>query len=351
MEKQFDGSVFIGRFQPFHKGHSEIITHGLEISNKLLILIGSAESVRSSRNPFTYAERAKMILACFPDAPITIRPLEDYLYNDDMWGLRVKTLIDATLNPNREIALLGTAKDSETARYMMQINAGTTFSPVNTTNEISATKVREALVNNPNNIQETWKEDEISTKWSSFLPTPVTNFIKDDYVPTENYEAFREEYKQIEAYKQSWAKAPFPPSFYCCDYVLNISDHILVIERGINPGKGSLALPGGFVRQDESAREASVRELKEETQISLSFEELETLIRDSKAFDHPKRSLRGRTITNVFYGKTVRSSLPRVKADDDAKKAFWLPINQCYSRRSEFHDDHFHIINYFINQQ
>ena len=40
--KEFDFAVFIGRFQPFHQGHLQVIQSGLEQADKLIVLIGSS---------------------------------------------------------------------------------------------------------------------------------------------------------------------------------------------------------------------------------------------------------------------------------------------------------------------
>jgi nicotinamide-nucleotide adenylyltransferase len=53
--------LFIGRFQPFHKGHLEAIKFALGMVDMLWIVIGSAEKSYESRNPFTAAERLLMI--------------------------------------------------------------------------------------------------------------------------------------------------------------------------------------------------------------------------------------------------------------------------------------------------
>ncbi|WP_240777858.1 NUDIX domain-containing protein [Nonomuraea basaltis] len=47
--------------------------------------------------------------------------------------------------------------------------------------------------------------------------------------------------------------------------VLPVDDGLLVVRRGIEPHRGGLALPGGFIDMGESWQEAAVRELSEET--------------------------------------------------------------------------------------
>ncbi|MDB5283306.1 MAG: hydrolase, partial [Bacteroidota bacterium] len=43
---------------------------------------------------------------------------------------------------------------------------------------------------------------------------------------------------------------------------------VLLIKRGLEPFKGSWALPGGFIKLDETLDEAAKRELVEETGIA-----------------------------------------------------------------------------------
>ncbi len=53
--------LFIGRFQPFHKGHEKIISYLLRRYSKITIAIGSAKEKRTKDNPFSAAERKEMI--------------------------------------------------------------------------------------------------------------------------------------------------------------------------------------------------------------------------------------------------------------------------------------------------
>ena len=47
-----------------------------------------------------------------------------------------------------------------------------------------------------------------------------------------------------------------------------MSIKVLLIQRGIDPFKNKWALPGGFMRIDETAEECARRELREETGLS-----------------------------------------------------------------------------------
>lgn len=53
--------LFIGRFNPFHNGHAEVIRRAYNYVNHLIIAIGSSQYSELHSNPFTYQERRKMI--------------------------------------------------------------------------------------------------------------------------------------------------------------------------------------------------------------------------------------------------------------------------------------------------
>jgi nicotinamide-nucleotide adenylyltransferase len=54
-------ALFIGRFQPFHNGHLEVIRSISQKSKRLIIVIGSAQESETFINPFSSSERRKMI--------------------------------------------------------------------------------------------------------------------------------------------------------------------------------------------------------------------------------------------------------------------------------------------------
>ena len=54
-------ALFIGRFQPFHKGHLYAVRKILEEAEELIIVVGSAQMSHELDNPFTAGERIEMI--------------------------------------------------------------------------------------------------------------------------------------------------------------------------------------------------------------------------------------------------------------------------------------------------
>lgn len=108
---------------------------------------------------------------------------------------------------------------------------------------------------------------------------------------------------------------------YTADVVLLAASHVLLIERGWDPFKGRWALPGGHVDTGETSLDASVRELEEETGITVSAADL----RQVGAFDAPGRDPRGRYVS-VAYTATLPTPV-RPTAGDDATAARWWPLN------------------------
>ena len=97
--------------------------------------------------------------------------------------------------------------------------------------------------------------------------------------------------------------------------------NLLLINRGIEPYKGCWALPGGFMKMDETAEEGALRELQEETGVK------DIYIEQLQAFSTVNRDPRERVITIAFLA-FVRQEKYEVIAGDDAAKAQWFPINE-----------------------
>lgn len=96
--------------------------------------------------------------------------------------------------------------------------------------------------------------------------------------------------------------------------------YVLLIERKNEPYKGCWAFPGGFMEINETAKNAAIRELQEETGLTIQHTQ------QLGAFSEVKRDPRERVVSIVYY------SLMRYKADnvcgtDDASKAQWFNMN------------------------
>lgn len=67
MEKKFKLGFMVGRMQPIHKGHQQLIDLGLEMCEKFVILLGSSNESRTKNNPLTFEERKSLIKAIYGD--------------------------------------------------------------------------------------------------------------------------------------------------------------------------------------------------------------------------------------------------------------------------------------------
>jgi len=96
---------------------------------------------------------------------------------------------------------------------------------------------------------------------------------------------------------------------------------VLLIERGLEPFKGRWALPGGFVRVEETLDAAARRELAEEAGLSNVF--LEQLY----TFGTVDRDPRERVVSVAYYA-LVKLSEHAAKAATDAANARWFPVSE-----------------------
>lgn len=351
MEKPKIG-VFIGRFQPVTNAHLAVIKMALEEMDYLTIVLGSACQAKTVRNPFSTKERENMIRSCLE--PTEVEKLRfivarDYLYNDNLWlyelqsnmGQLVRFRIDSeyglsvSYEATGDITLYGHDKDRST--NYLHLFPHWKFNDVGKIDDVDSEKVLELF----------FRKDTLGL--SRMCPEPVVQFLQKE-IAGEEYQKLYNEFKHLEVYKEMWASAPFPPIFVTTDAVVIKSGHVLVVKRKGYPGKGLLALPGGFLHEKERIIDGCLRELKEETQIKLPKDELKKRIISEKVFDYPYRSLRGRTITHAFCFDLGSGALPKVKGDDDAEKAFWIQLRDINLREEEFFEDHWHIINFFVNR-
>jgi len=117
---------------------------------------------------------------------------------------------------------------------------------------------------------------------------------------------------------------PFARPALTVDVVVFALDEIdlqvMLIERDLAPFAGSWALPGGFVRVEETLDEAAARELQEETGLEDIF--LEQLY----TFGEKRRDPRERVVTVAYYA-LVNLAGHAVAASTDARAAAWFSVN------------------------
>lgn len=339
MSKKYDTLVFIGRFQPVHNAHIEIIRRATQMAKQVVVVIGSADQPRTYKNPFTWRERSAMLsAACLvgdSDVPIRVQGNPDSIYNDQAWAARVQAIVSNYTENGDMIGIIGHEKDESS--FYLKMFPQWSSEMVEQLDPLNASDIRDLYFRLAYN----------SSYIKHVVPETTYNFLK-QFRSTVDFQRIVRERDFIAEYKKPYAALPYPPIFVTTDAVVLCSGHVLMIKRRAEPGKGLWALPGGFVdaANDKSVQSAAIRELREETGIKVPAPVLAGCIEDTKVFDAIERSTRGRTITHAFKIVLPDGDLPKVKGQDDAEKAKWIPIAELNTELC--YEDHAEIISYFV---
>jgi bifunctional NMN adenylyltransferase/nudix hydrolase len=341
LSRRFDALIFIGRFQPLHRGHVEVLRRALSLASQVCVLIGSTDRPRTVKDPFSFDERRQMITSVLAEDErerVAISAVQDSTYNDSDWVRWVQDAVAAELGETagKKIGLIGHEKDSSS--YYLRMFPQWELVEVDASEDISATEIRDQFFAERSNSFVSWA-----------VPAPVFDWLE-QFRTRPEFLQLKSEAEFIAAYKKAWAAAPYPVTFVTVDALVVHSGHILLVRRRSEPGRGLWALPGGFVNQDERLEAACVRELREETGLKLPEPVMRGSLKDRQVFDHPQRSARGRTITHAFLFHFPVGDLPRVKGSDDADKARWVPLNVFAQMRNVMFEDHFDIAYHFLGK-
>lgn len=338
-----DLAVYIGRFQVFHNAQLALLRRALAGAPRCVVVLGSAFQARSPRHPFTWEERAEMIRAALSEderGRLQFLPVRDH-YDAARWADAVRRGV-ARLHPEaRAVQLVGHLKD-ETSGYLRDFPEWT-LDEVERQGDISATALRDAYF-------QAAADGSVAAALSALVgqaPASTLQFLR-AFACLPAYARLADEWETLRREKAMWDGSPYPPVFVTVDCVIQCAGRVLLIERGRAPGKGLLAVPGGFLEPHETVWHSALRELEEETGLRLPDEEIRTAFRGVRVFDHPERSQRGRVITHAHWFDLGDRTLPAVAAADDAAAAHWTPVAELAGLEDRLHDDHFHILDVFL---
>ena len=346
MSKKYNIAVIIGRFQPVHNAHVEMLRRAGQQADKVVVIVGSAARPRTFKNPWVSRERGVMLMdAMVPlqketGAKYVYEHNVDTIYNDQAWAVRVQELVSKHAQDDDKIALFGHKKDPSS--YYLNMFPQWDFVEQDLIENLNATEIRKVY----------FTPDICNLNWfKGVLPETTLAYLR-WFKDSPEYDAVVREMEFLERYRKQFAVLPYPPIFVTTDAVVIQAGHVLLVRRGADPGAGQWALPGGFVNADtdRSILDAAIRELKEETGIKVPEKVLRGSIVGNRVFDAPERSQRGRTITHAFKFilEEGEYKLPRVRGQDDAAEAQWVPIADI--RGEEMYEDHFDIIMWALGK-
>lgn len=153
-------AIFIGRFQPFHKGHLAAIKWVLKREKKIFIFLGSTEESFTKKNPFSFRERERMIKKTL--AGQKIKNFKVYgirnLSSDKLWAKNI--LKKAKLSAEDSLVF---TNNSWTKKCFLAIGVKVRPHPM-FSGRISATKIRIKIAK--------------GEKWNNLIPETTLQILK-----------------------------------------------------------------------------------------------------------------------------------------------------------------------------
>jgi len=345
MAFEFDLLVVLGRFQPVHNGHIALLRTALAKAQEVVVLVGSAQRPRCIRNPFTFREREAMLrgavveqIGAADEARLSVLPLKDSLYLPYRWQQRVQRALavktDRIMNDSLRV---GVVKVEGDANALISALPWLEHFPIQKAACPSSSTLRNEFLALSIKDLEPWLKHNEGTALSKKAVTFLRQFATDKL-----YAALQQEYAKITGFIDSWRTAPYTPTFHTCDALLTCGAHVLLIQRDQFPGEGLWAMPGGFVDPAEAVETGVLRELQEETGVSLDPYQCRLI--GKREFDYPFRSARGRVFTTLYHFELpFKGALPEIKASDDARNAKWISFGNL--RSDLIFEDHYDILD------
>jgi len=341
MLKKENAGIFILRGQIIHNGHMEIIKQCLKENHFSIFILGSSFSPRTVKNPFNYYERFELLKLAIEEETdrkfgidYTIKPAVDFIYDNYKWVENIKNIVDNSLNDFiiYEKKIYGHFKDSSS--FYLNLFPEYKLVEVENYKGINSTDLREKFFN----IETI---DEIK----DFIPKSNMDFLKKLRRHLVDINYVIEEKKWLDEYKESFYGKQL--NSIASDALIFCNNKILLINRKNYPGKHLWAIPGGFKNSNETCLEALIREVKEETSISLSEDYLISHITKREIFDNPNRSIRGSVISIAYLidcNDIESEEKIFCQAQDDALSFKWFNLTEISNSRELLFEDHYEII-------
>ena len=257
MSLLFHLAVCTGHFQPLHHGQLALINQALALAPRCLVILEGAHAARSPRHPFTWQERMQTIRQALSEADrqrvefVAVREL----YDRDRRASAVRNAVRNRARTATSVALVAHLPDDSSVYFRefpgwILIDPGRRAAP-------DGSELREKLFGGAS-------AQQALAAIQPHVPAATLAFLR-EWSCSPHCETMRAQWRAIHQERAKWAGSPYPPVFVTVNVVLQAAGHVLLIRRGAEPGKGRLALPGGFLEQRETIYASALRELQEET--------------------------------------------------------------------------------------
>ncbi|MFZ3167001.1 Nicotinamide-nucleotide adenylyltransferase [uncultured archaeon] len=150
--------IYLGRFQPYHLGHHEVLKQIVNEVDEIIVGIGSAQKSHEMENPFTAGERILMVSSALMEFDIKhyVIPIED-IQRNSLWVSHVKSMV-----PPFDIAY---TNNSLVIELLREAGIEVKQSPLFMRNSYSGTEIRRRMLK--------------GEKWEHFVPKNVVEIIKE----------------------------------------------------------------------------------------------------------------------------------------------------------------------------
>lgn len=149
---------YIGRFQPYHNGHHEMVMRIGEQVDELVLGIGSAGDSHQRSDPFTAGERIMMITKSLHDCDVVTYavPIED-LERHSVWVSHVQSM-----SPDFDVAF---SNNPLVIQLFEEAGVEVRQSPMFNREELEGAEVRERMIEGDD--------------WQSLVPEAVVQVIRE----------------------------------------------------------------------------------------------------------------------------------------------------------------------------
>ena len=149
---------YIGRFQPYHNGHHNVVQNIADEVDELVLGIGSAGDSHSQHDPFTAGERIMMITKSLVDSDLVTYavPIED-LDRNSVWVSHVQSM-----SPDFDVAY---SNNPLVIQLFREAGVDVRQSPMFNRDVLEGTEVRDRMI-----------DDE---DWERLVPDPVVEVVRE----------------------------------------------------------------------------------------------------------------------------------------------------------------------------